>query len=71
MPDHFCIVSDHAKLKFSFDRHNVSPSADSYYWPCMYIRTCTCMCMKKCFPLGRSLASHGPSAPCVSVLFAY
>ena len=35
MPDHFCIVSDHAKLKFSFGRHNVSPAADSYNWPCI------------------------------------
>ena len=35
MPDHLCIVSNHAKLKFSFDRHNVSPSADSYNWPCI------------------------------------
>ena len=34
MPDHFCIVSDHAKLKFSFDRQNVSPVADSYNLPC-------------------------------------
>ena len=33
MPDHFCIVSDHTKLKFSSHRHNVSPAADSYNWP--------------------------------------
>ena len=30
MPDHFCIVSDHAKLKFSSHRHNFSPAVDSY-----------------------------------------
>ena len=26
--DHFCIVSDHAKLRFSSHRHNVSPAAN-------------------------------------------
>ena len=29
MPDHICIVSNHAKLKFSSHRHNVSPAADT------------------------------------------
>ena len=28
--DHFCIVSDHAKLKFCFGATDVSPAADSY-----------------------------------------
>ena len=35
IPDHFCIVSDHEKLKFSSQRHDVSPAADSYNWPCV------------------------------------
>ena len=30
MLDHFCIVSNHAKLKFSSHSHYVSPAADSY-----------------------------------------
>ena len=32
IPDHFCIVSDQ---KFSSQRHDVSPAADSYNWPCV------------------------------------
>ena len=31
MLDRFCVVSYHAKLKFSYHRHNVSPAADGYY----------------------------------------
>ena len=42
MPDHFCIVSDHAKLKFSFDRQNVSPAADSYNLPWTYVTLICC-----------------------------
>ena len=45
MPDHFCIVSDHAKLKFSFDRQNVSPTADSYNLPCKTQRYVTLRCV--------------------------
>ena len=34
MPDHFCIASDHTKLKFS---SHVSPAADSYNWSCVCV----------------------------------
>ena len=43
MPDHFCIVSDHAELKSIFDRRNVSPAADSL---CTYEMHMLCVCVQ-------------------------